>query len=98
MVCEPIFLYRPQSEGDNALGSIRLCVRLCVCMFRGSALPRRVQQRAIRVITILRCLSVGCNQGAYAGNSADAVDRCFNLVGQWLRTLGTLLHNAAHMF
>ena len=34
----------------------------------------RVQPRAIRVITSLRCLYV-CNQGVYMGNSADAVDR-----------------------
>ncbi len=38
----------------------------------------RLQQRAIRVITSLRCLCV-CNQWAYADNRANAVDRRFNV-------------------
>ncbi len=42
----------------------------------------RVQQRAIRVIAILRCLCVS-NQWAYADNRADAVDQLLILLESW---------------
>ncbi len=47
--------YRPQSEGDNALGSIRPSVRLSVCALAAEPFDLR---RALGVITSLRCLSV----------------------------------------
>ncbi len=64
--------YRPQSEGDNVLGSVRpsVCPSVCptaVCLSINALM-------ATIVITSLRCLSV-CNQGAYADNRAYAVDR-----------------------
>ncbi len=42
-----------ESEGDNVLGSVRLSVQPLT-----AALLCRVQQKAIRVITSPRCLSV----------------------------------------
>ena len=55
-------------QGDNALGSIRAYV----------CLP----SHSWRVITCLVCLCV-CNQVAYKGNSADAVDRLLILKYDW---------------
>ncbi len=55
--------YRPRSEGDNVLGSVRPSVRPSVRLDVRLSLP------AWGV-----CLCV-CNQWAYADNCADAVDR-----------------------
>ncbi len=79
--------YRPQSEGDNVIGSVHPSVRLCVCLSELSCLNRltfdRAQQRAITVKFGAKgghyrskghvCLSVISR--ACADNCADAVDR-----------------------
>ncbi len=54
--------YRPRSEGDNVLGSVRPSVRLFVCALLSE--PFDLQ-------SVCLC---ACNQWAYADNRADAVD------------------------
>ncbi len=57
-----VHFYRPRSEGDNVLGSVRPSVRPSVCLFVCLCVLQSV------------CLCA-CNQWAYADNRADAVDR-----------------------
>ena len=59
--------YRPRSEGDNVLGS----VRLSVCPSVG---PHTAEDNKSPGVCQGVCLCV-CNQWAYADNCADAVDR-----------------------
>ncbi len=61
--------YRPRSEGDNALGSVRPSVRPSVCPFvcALTAEPLPVEGG---------CLCV-CNQWVYGDNRANAVNRRF---------------------
>ncbi len=66
-------VYRPRSEGDNVLGSVRPSVRLSV---RPSVrLSVRLSPLSwLNRLTYDLCLCL-CNQSAYADNRADAVDR-----------------------
>ena len=51
--------YRPRSEGDNALGSVRPSVRPSVRLSRGSALPSAVKSnRSHCQSKVLVCVSI----------------------------------------
>ncbi len=83
---DSIHFYRPRSEGDNVLGSVRPSVCLSVCQFvlallfepfddiRGSALPSAAtsKEESLPVSGVCLCVS---NQWACADYCAYAVDR-----------------------
>ncbi len=76
--------YRPRSEGDNVLGSVRPSVRPFVCLFVRALLFEPFDQKGWNLTHYQSsgvCLCV-CNQWAYAGNCADAVDRLLIQPGQ----------------
>ena len=59
------YYYRPRSEGDKALGSVRPSVRPFVCALTAKSIRSHYQSKVFVCVSSIR--------GAYTDKSADAV-------------------------